>query len=217
MAQIRYNSNKIGGGIDDYTNIQVPTMPTANVSNKDRIVQYIGATNQTYKNGCFYKCTQVGVSSTYEWDILELPDTPVSSPVSTFDKQTWNMSDGESTSVSYRQDFHAWIENPSQGLGNIKHILFHTRAYASYTFIANKWMSNTLCFIPSAQQSVWCPPNTIITPAVITINGLRYIGAMCINAAPDSVFEAKGAVKIYSPVAKASSTAFTVSAHFTWR
>ena len=48
-----------GGG----DSIQVSSLPTASVSEVDKIYQYIGATDATYKNGYFYKC--INNSGTY--------------------------------------------------------------------------------------------------------------------------------------------------------
>lgn len=44
---------------------QFSTMPTADATNVGKIVQYVGATNQTYTNGYFYKC--INNSGTYSW------------------------------------------------------------------------------------------------------------------------------------------------------
>ena len=50
--------------------LQAQTMPTANADNLNRIVQYIGTTNQNYTNGRFYKCVYDGVS-VYSWVVAE--------------------------------------------------------------------------------------------------------------------------------------------------
>lgn len=49
---------------------QYNTMPTASVDYLNQIVQYTGATNSTYTNGYFYKCTTDG--STYSWENVEV-------------------------------------------------------------------------------------------------------------------------------------------------
>lgn len=45
--------------------IQYSTMPTPSVDIVDKIVQYVGTTNQNYTNGYFYKC--VDNSGSYGW------------------------------------------------------------------------------------------------------------------------------------------------------
>ena len=53
---------------DKDTIIQVDTMPSAVLATKDRIVQFIGATNASYKNGYFYKCIEsASTPGNYEW------------------------------------------------------------------------------------------------------------------------------------------------------
>lgn len=47
--------------------IQVSTMPTASATEEGKIYQYIGATDATYTNGYFYKCTGAGEPVVYSW------------------------------------------------------------------------------------------------------------------------------------------------------
>ena len=53
-----------GGLIGDFVP-QYTTMPTADISHADQIVQYKGATDSTYTNGYFYKCVEEG--GVYSW------------------------------------------------------------------------------------------------------------------------------------------------------
>lgn len=53
-----------GGLIGDFVP-QYTTMPTADISHADQIVQYKGATDSTYTNGYFYKCVEEG--GVYLW------------------------------------------------------------------------------------------------------------------------------------------------------
>ena len=53
-----------GGLIGDFVP-QYTTMPTADISHVDQIVQYKGATDSTYTNGYFYKCVEEG--GVYSW------------------------------------------------------------------------------------------------------------------------------------------------------
>ena len=53
-----------GGLIGDFVP-QYTTMPTADISHADQIVQYKGTTDSTYTNGYFYKCVEEG--GVYSW------------------------------------------------------------------------------------------------------------------------------------------------------
>lgn len=53
-----------GGLIGDFVP-QYTTMPTADISHADQIVQYKGVTDSTYTNGYFYKCVEEG--GVYSW------------------------------------------------------------------------------------------------------------------------------------------------------
>ncbi len=53
-----------GGLIGDFVP-QYVTMPTADISHADQIVQYKGVTDSTYTNGYFYKCIEEG--GVYSW------------------------------------------------------------------------------------------------------------------------------------------------------
>lgn len=48
--------------------LQVQSMPTANIDNLGRIVQYIGTTGVDYTNGYFYRCVTDGTS--YSWELV---------------------------------------------------------------------------------------------------------------------------------------------------
>ena len=48
--------------------LQVETMPTANIDNLGRIVQYIGTTGVDYTNGYFYRCVTDGTN--YSWELV---------------------------------------------------------------------------------------------------------------------------------------------------
>ena len=56
--------------------MQYDTMPTASVDLLTKIVQYVGATSMSYKNGSFYRCVSDGESTpTYSWEEVEFaPD-----------------------------------------------------------------------------------------------------------------------------------------------
>lgn len=47
--------------------IQVWTIPTADSSWNERVVQYVGDTDANYHKGYFYECVETGVAGTYEW------------------------------------------------------------------------------------------------------------------------------------------------------
>jgi hypothetical protein len=61
---------RVAGIIDSeiVTNIQVAIMPVASLDEKDKIYQYVGATD-TYVNGHFYKCVEDDSTdpATYSW------------------------------------------------------------------------------------------------------------------------------------------------------
>jgi hypothetical protein len=42
---------------------QCETVPTANLANLNKIIQYIGTTNVNYTNGYYYKCVSNGAST----------------------------------------------------------------------------------------------------------------------------------------------------------
>lgn len=73
-----YNANNeyiVGANNDS----QTTTMPTAWADNVWAITQYIGTTNQYYKNGHFYKCVSDGQDpATYSWEEIEVQDSPAS-------------------------------------------------------------------------------------------------------------------------------------------
>lgn len=52
--------------------IQVSTMPTADVSQLNKIYQYIGATDANYTNGYFYKCQLDAETGNYKWINIEV-------------------------------------------------------------------------------------------------------------------------------------------------
>ncbi len=52
--------------------MQYSTMPTANIGNSGKIVQYVGTTDQDYTNGYFYVCVGSGSPVTYSWQRLDL-------------------------------------------------------------------------------------------------------------------------------------------------
>lgn len=55
--------------------MQYSTIPTASVDNLGKIVQYIGTTDNTYTNGCFYKCVSDGESTpTYSWENIDVQE-----------------------------------------------------------------------------------------------------------------------------------------------
>lgn len=47
--------------------IQVWTIPTADSSWNERVVQYVGDTDANYHKGYFYECVETGIAGTYEW------------------------------------------------------------------------------------------------------------------------------------------------------
>ena len=47
--------------------LQYSSMPTASAEYANKLVQYIGATTSSYKNGYFYRCVLNG--STYSWEV----------------------------------------------------------------------------------------------------------------------------------------------------
>lgn len=59
---------------------QYETMPTADASNADLIVQFVGATD-TYTNGYFYKSTEN--SGVYSWEQINLQPAPATSTAAT--------------------------------------------------------------------------------------------------------------------------------------
>ena len=60
----------VNGGGDT---IQYQTMPTANESNLNKVVQYIGNTTATYTNGYFYKCVKTQSNpDVYGWEQIDV-------------------------------------------------------------------------------------------------------------------------------------------------
>ena len=53
--------------------IQVDTMPTADVSQLNKIYQYVGTTDINYTNGYFYKCILDGAN--YKWQVIPTQDS----------------------------------------------------------------------------------------------------------------------------------------------
>ena len=61
-----------GGGGGGGQHIQVDTLPEASLANKNKIVQYVGATTETLTNAYFYKCVE---NTGYEWEETEASET----------------------------------------------------------------------------------------------------------------------------------------------
>lgn len=61
-----------GGGGGGGQHIQVDTLPEASLANKDKIVQYVGATTETLTNAYFYKCVE---NTRYDWEETEASET----------------------------------------------------------------------------------------------------------------------------------------------
>lgn len=61
-----------GGGGGGGQHIQVDTLPEASLANKDKIVQYVGATTETLTNAYFYKCVE---NTGYDWEETEASET----------------------------------------------------------------------------------------------------------------------------------------------
>ena len=56
---------------------QVATLPIASADLLGKILQYVGATDQNYTNGYFYKCVSDGaVDPTYSWENINIQDIP---------------------------------------------------------------------------------------------------------------------------------------------
>lgn len=60
---------------------QCETVPTANLANLNKIIQYTGTTNTNYTNGYYYKCISNGASTpTYSWQRIDVqPETDINS------------------------------------------------------------------------------------------------------------------------------------------
>ena len=61
-----------GGGGGGGQHIQVDTLPDASLANKDKILQYVGATTETLTNAYFYKCVE---NTGYDWEETEASET----------------------------------------------------------------------------------------------------------------------------------------------
>lgn len=46
------------------------SLPNASANYANHIIQYVGATNASYKNGYFYKCVNTS-GSTYTWEVID--------------------------------------------------------------------------------------------------------------------------------------------------
>lgn len=67
-----YGATPSGGGGGGGQHIQVDALPEASLDNKNKIVQYTGATTDTLTNGFFYKCVE---NTTYDWEETEASET----------------------------------------------------------------------------------------------------------------------------------------------
>ena len=62
--------------------LQVSTMPTADSTNLDKIVQYVGTTDSNYTNGYFYKCILTG--GTYLWERTSVQPTGLTNSLESY-------------------------------------------------------------------------------------------------------------------------------------
>ena len=122
------NRFKIGDGLHswrdlDYfasSSLQVNPMPSANASNLNKIVEYVGNNTQSFTNGYFYKCKkeadkevtwELNVQSDVQINTVDIP-TFVNYIALNFtdeDKeQAWDLMLGDIT-VTYNDSFSEWV------------------------------------------------------------------------------------------------------------
>ena len=76
--------------------IQVESLPTASAEEEGNIYQYVGATNASYTNGYFYKCTTDG--SIYAWEQVNVQPAGSSLPSQTGQSGKFLTTDGTDAS-----------------------------------------------------------------------------------------------------------------------
>lgn len=111
LTEAQYDAAVQGGVIDanelsvltDVLDPQSDVMPTAGSQYLGQITQYTGATNATYTNGYFYKCTSDGQDpATYSWAMVDvqpagatIDDTSTSSLTETWSASKLNTMIGD--------------------------------------------------------------------------------------------------------------------------
>ena len=96
----------------DNQSIQVDTLPTAGASELGNIYQFVGATDQNYTNGYFYKCVSDGQSTpTYSWTQISVQPAGSSLPSQTGNAGKFLTTDGTDASWGDAKDIEWAVEN----------------------------------------------------------------------------------------------------------
>lgn len=143
MAEIKYNSNSIKGGIAKLENMQTSEFPVASISNVGKIFQYTGTTltkgdEVIFGNGLFYRCVKEGTK--YKWKQVEIVAPEGNNPYTEVDLTPSFTAYGN---LVKGVDYDAWVDSDT---------IFHFRLHCAkeITFGADPAITQPLLEVPTA-------------------------------------------------------------------